>query len=214
MLRSILVRTAGRAHAGVSCRASRLPQTTHHSASAARHGVGICKISVSVGRWILSSREFDRSKIETPKLWSTSRLGRGHLSSRHSSKYWVLKSSGGCIRTGEKISGVWWRTSWPRRRGGYGSPRWSGQPSASWRSSFIIPNAAWVRSPCWPSDPDYQGGGIGTALTEFALDRLEDAGMKVAMVETGGDPGHAAARRTYEKAGYVLLPIARYFKSL
>jgi ribosomal protein S18 acetylase RimI-like enzyme len=63
-------------------------------------------------------------------------------------------------------------------------------------------------------DPDYQDGGIGTALTEFALDRLEDAGMKVAMVETGGDPGHAAARRTYEKAGYTLLPIARYFKNL
>ena len=63
-------------------------------------------------------------------------------------------------------------------------------------------------------DPDYQGGGIGTALTEFALDRLKDAGMSVAMVETGGDPGHAAARRTYEKAGYVLLPIARYFKNL
>ncbi len=34
-------------------------------------------------------------------------------------------------------------------------------------------------------DPDHQGGGIGTALTEFALDRLKDAGMKVAMVETG-----------------------------
>jgi ribosomal protein S18 acetylase RimI-like enzyme len=63
-------------------------------------------------------------------------------------------------------------------------------------------------------DPDYQGGGIGTALTAFALDRLKDAGMKVAMVETGGDPGHAAARRTYKKAGCVLLPIARYFKSL
>ncbi len=63
-------------------------------------------------------------------------------------------------------------------------------------------------------DPDHQGGGIGTALTEFALDRLKDAGMTVAMVETGGDPGHAAARRTYEKAGYVHLPIARYFKNL
>jgi ribosomal protein S18 acetylase RimI-like enzyme len=63
-------------------------------------------------------------------------------------------------------------------------------------------------------DPGHQGGGIGTALTEFALDRLDEAGMKVAMVETGGDPGHAAARRTYEKAGYVLLPIARYFKNL
>jgi ribosomal protein S18 acetylase RimI-like enzyme len=63
-------------------------------------------------------------------------------------------------------------------------------------------------------DPDFQGAGIGTALTEFALDRLKDAGMTVATVETGGDPGHAAARRTYEKAGYVHLPIARYFKNL
>ena len=63
-------------------------------------------------------------------------------------------------------------------------------------------------------DPDHQGNGIGTALTEFALARIKDAGMKVAMVETGGDPGQAAARRTYEKAGYLHLPIARYFKNL
>jgi ribosomal protein S18 acetylase RimI-like enzyme len=63
-------------------------------------------------------------------------------------------------------------------------------------------------------DPEHQDGGIGTALTEFALDRLKDDGVAVAMVETGGDPGHAAARRTYEKAGFVLLPIARYFKVL
>ena len=63
-------------------------------------------------------------------------------------------------------------------------------------------------------DPDFQGGGVGTALTEFALTRIKDAGMEVAMVETGGDPGHAAARRTYEKAGYTHLPIARYFKKL
>jgi ribosomal protein S18 acetylase RimI-like enzyme len=63
-------------------------------------------------------------------------------------------------------------------------------------------------------DPDYQGNCIGTALTEFALARIKEAGMAVAMVETGGDPGHAAARRTYEKAGYVHLPIARYFKNL
>ncbi len=63
-------------------------------------------------------------------------------------------------------------------------------------------------------DPDYQGGGIGTALTEFALKWIKAAGMAVAMVETGGDPGHAAARRTYEKVGYVRMPIARYFKKL
>ena len=63
-------------------------------------------------------------------------------------------------------------------------------------------------------DPDAQGKGIGTALTEFALAWMKDAGMSIAMVETGGDPGHAPARRTYEKAGFELLPIARYFKKL
>ena len=45
-------------------------------------------------------------------------------------------------------------------------------------------------------DPDYHGSGIETALTtltKFALDRLRNAGMKVAMVETGGEAGHAAA---------------------
>ena len=63
-------------------------------------------------------------------------------------------------------------------------------------------------------DPDYQRRGIGTALTEFALDRMRDAGMSVAMVETGGDSGHAPARRTYEKVGFGLLPIARHFKKL
>jgi GNAT superfamily N-acetyltransferase len=63
-------------------------------------------------------------------------------------------------------------------------------------------------------DPDFQGHGIGTALMEFALLWMKDAGMSVAMVETGGDPGHAPARRTYEKLGFGLLPIARYFKKL
>jgi ribosomal protein S18 acetylase RimI-like enzyme len=63
-------------------------------------------------------------------------------------------------------------------------------------------------------DPDYQRRGIGTALTAFALDRMRDAGMSVAMVETRGDPGHGRARRTYEKVGFGLLSIARYFKKL
>jgi ribosomal protein S18 acetylase RimI-like enzyme len=63
-------------------------------------------------------------------------------------------------------------------------------------------------------DPDYQRRGIGTALMEFALDSMKVAGMSVAMVETGGDPGHAPARCTYEKLGFGLLPIARYFKKL
>lgn len=63
-------------------------------------------------------------------------------------------------------------------------------------------------------DPDLQGQGIGTALIEFALAWMKDAGMSVAMVETGADPGHAPARRTYEKVGFGLFPVARYFKKL
>lgn len=63
-------------------------------------------------------------------------------------------------------------------------------------------------------DPDFQGRGIGSTLIEFALDWMKDAGMSVVMVETGGDLGHAPARHTYEKLGFGLLPIARYFKKL
>jgi GNAT superfamily N-acetyltransferase len=63
-------------------------------------------------------------------------------------------------------------------------------------------------------DPDAQGRGIGTALTEFTTGWLREAGMTVAMVETGGDLGHAPARRVYEKLNYRLLPAARYFKAL
>lgn len=63
-------------------------------------------------------------------------------------------------------------------------------------------------------DPDFQGQGIGSALIEFTLDWIEDAGMSIVMVETGGDPGHHRARRTYEKLGFELWPVARYFKKL
>jgi ribosomal protein S18 acetylase RimI-like enzyme len=63
-------------------------------------------------------------------------------------------------------------------------------------------------------DPDAQGQGIGIALTTIATDWLQQSGMRVAMIETGGDRGHAPARRLYEKAGYTPLPVVRYFKSL
>lgn len=63
-------------------------------------------------------------------------------------------------------------------------------------------------------DPAFQNDDIGTQLTTFALHRISDAGMTVAMVESGGDAGHGPARRTYEKAGFSLLPVARYFKAL
>lgn len=63
-------------------------------------------------------------------------------------------------------------------------------------------------------DPDFQGQGIGTALSEFALAWMKEAKMSIAMVETGGDPGHAPARHTYEKLGFGLWTVARYFKKL
>ncbi len=63
-------------------------------------------------------------------------------------------------------------------------------------------------------DPDFQGQGIGSTLIEFTLDWMKKAGMSIAMVETGGDPGHAVARHTYEKVGFGLFPVARYFKKL
>ncbi|MDP9332301.1 MAG: GNAT family N-acetyltransferase [Actinomycetota bacterium] len=63
-------------------------------------------------------------------------------------------------------------------------------------------------------DPPHQGAGIGTALTKFALDSIKASGISVAMVETGADPGHAPARRTYENAGMKIVPVARYFMKL
>lgn len=63
-------------------------------------------------------------------------------------------------------------------------------------------------------DPDYQRRGIGARLTAFALDYMARQGMDIAVVETGGDPGHAPARAMYRETGFTLLPIARYFTLL
>jgi len=58
--------------------------------------------------------------------------------------------------------------------------------------------------------PGYQNRGIGTELNTFALEKMRDGGARLAVVGTGGDPGHASARRSYEKAGYTALPLVRY----
>jgi len=52
--------------------------------------------------------------------------------------------------------------------------------------------------------PDYSGKGIGTRMYDFAIARMQEAGMCVATVATGDDPSHAPARRAYEKAGFTL----------
>jgi len=49
---------------------------------------------------------------------------------------------------------------------------------------------------------------------EHAPAWLTEHGMRVAMVETGGDPGHAPARRTYENAGFTPQPVVRCLREL
>jgi ribosomal protein S18 acetylase RimI-like enzyme len=63
-------------------------------------------------------------------------------------------------------------------------------------------------------DPVFQNRGLGTQLTDSATDWLREAGTSVVLVSTGGDVGHAPARRTYEKAGFTPMPIVNYFKAL
>ena len=63
-------------------------------------------------------------------------------------------------------------------------------------------------------DPEHQRRGIGTALMEHAFITVRAAGMKMIMVETGDDPGHAPSRATYEAAGFQRWPVARYFRDL
>ena len=63
-------------------------------------------------------------------------------------------------------------------------------------------------------DPDHQSHGVGTELTDVATDWMREAGMTHAVVSTGGDAGHAPARRVYEKAGYRPFPGVNYFKAL
>lgn len=63
-------------------------------------------------------------------------------------------------------------------------------------------------------DPDRQNRGLGLALVNFAVDRITESGAQLAEIGTGGDPGHAAARRIYEKAGFTPMPQVRYYKAL
>ena len=62
--------------------------------------------------------------------------------------------------------------------------------------------------------PDRQRGGLGTSLVQRALDEMEGAGVKLAVVATGGDRGHAPARALYEGVGFRPLPTVRYYRKL
>lgn len=63
-------------------------------------------------------------------------------------------------------------------------------------------------------DPAFQRRGIASRLTDVALGEMRARGVDLAIVATGGDPGHAPARATYEKAGFVGCPQVWYAKSL
>lgn len=63
-------------------------------------------------------------------------------------------------------------------------------------------------------DPAFQRRGIGRALLDFSFDWIRGRGLTMAMVETGGDRGHAPSRAAYESAGFERYPVARYFRAV
>jgi ribosomal protein S18 acetylase RimI-like enzyme len=63
-------------------------------------------------------------------------------------------------------------------------------------------------------DPRHQRRGVGRQLIDHALDQMRRAGLRLAVVATGGDPGHAPARAAYENAGFTALPLVRYYRAL
>lgn len=63
-------------------------------------------------------------------------------------------------------------------------------------------------------DPQHQRRGIAADLITYAVERMREHGSELAVIGTGGDPGHAPARAAYEQAGFTPLPLVRYYKKL
>lgn len=63
-------------------------------------------------------------------------------------------------------------------------------------------------------DPAHQRAGVGTALMERAITQLKAKGLGLAVIATGGDPGHAPARALYEKFDFRPLHLVRYYRTL
>lgn len=62
--------------------------------------------------------------------------------------------------------------------------------------------------------PDARRRGIARALCSAALTRLEQLGVTVVHIGTGGDEFHAPARALYESLGFVPYPTVDYARSL
>ena len=63
-------------------------------------------------------------------------------------------------------------------------------------------------------DPAHQRAGVGTSLLERAITEIESRGVELAVIATGGDPGHAPARALYEKLQFAGFPSVRYYRRL
>jgi GNAT superfamily N-acetyltransferase len=63
-------------------------------------------------------------------------------------------------------------------------------------------------------DPGYQGAGIGASLVNRAVTEIKSRGVDLAVVATGGDPGHEPARALYEKLHFDALHQVRYYRKL
>lgn len=63
-------------------------------------------------------------------------------------------------------------------------------------------------------DPSYQAAGVGASLVHRAVAEIRAAGLDLAVVATGGDPGHAPARALYEKLNFKAFRQVRYYRKL
>jgi ribosomal protein S18 acetylase RimI-like enzyme len=63
-------------------------------------------------------------------------------------------------------------------------------------------------------DPAHQNAGLGTSLMERAVTEMRAQGVDLAVIATGGDPGHASARALYERFDFKPLPQVRYYLEL
>jgi ribosomal protein S18 acetylase RimI-like enzyme len=99
------------------------------------------------------------------------------------------------------------------------------EPDMAWIAQIGEKYVGWIGGRLHPEDnmgeiyilavdPAAQRQGVAKALMAHLTRIMQDRGMKMVMVETGDDPGHAASRATYENAGFERWPVARYFRKI
>ena len=63
--------------------------------------------------------------------------------------------------------------------------------------------------------PDFIGKGWGKFMYQHVLQHFRNEGLRFAHVDTGLDPAHIPARRTYESVGFDRsVPIVEYWQDL